>query len=166
MEITASLLQQFVHCPRQAWLFYHNLKTEHTSEFVKIWKIYHELKYDEDDEMVELELDGIKMDKLTWKYVEEFKKANTETDGAKIQVLYYLWKLKQKWVIKKWIIKFKENKKSVLVELDKENEKWLLDMIKELKKLLQLDQLPPILENNWKAHKKCKWCSYFEFCWI
>jgi CRISPR-associated exonuclease Cas4 len=166
MKITASLLQQFIHCPRQAWLFYYNLKTEHTSEFVKIGKIYHQLRYDEDDEMVELEMDGIKIDKLTWKYIEEFKKANTELEWAKIQVLYYLWKLKQKWVVKKWIIKFKENRKSIKVELSKENEKWLLETIKELENLLKSSQIPKKLENAWKPHKKCKWCSYFEFCWI
>jgi len=166
MHITWSLLQQFMHCPRQAWLFYYNLKTEHTNENVKIWKIYHELRYDENDEMVELELDGIKIDKLTWKYVEELKKANTETDGAKIQVLYYLWKLKQKWVYKKWIIKFKENRNSMIVELNKENEQWLLDTIKELENILKWKKMPWKLEVAWKPHKKCKWCSYFEFCWI
>ena len=167
INITASLLTQFVHCPRQGWLFYYNLKSEHNSESVKIWKHYHEMRYDENDDNVELELDWVKIDKIQWEFVEEFKKAKTELEWAKIQLLYYLWILRQKWVEKKWVLKFKENRDNIYVELDEQALQYLQWVIQELKSILESDIIPPRL-TNWKQkpHKKCKWCSYFEYCWV
>lgn len=167
VNITWSMINYYFVCKRKLWLFHNNLTSEHTSEKVKIWKHYHELRYDEEDENVEVELDGIKIDKLTKDYVEEFKKANTEYKWVEMQVLYYIWKLKEKWIIKKWIIKYKENRNSVKIELTPEKEKELMEVIKELENTLHLKNIPEKLKNTkWWPHKKCKWCSYYEFCWI
>ncbi|UFX82690.1 CRISPR-associated protein Cas4 [Candidatus Absconditicoccus praedator] len=166
-QITASLIAQYMHCPRQGWLFYNNLKSEHTSEKVKIGKHYHELRYDDQDENVEVELDGIKIDKLTKDYVEEFKKANTEFEGVKMQILFYLWKLKQKGVNKKGLIKFKENQDNIQIELTKDNEKELLNTIQDIESILSSEKIPDKLINKQGGpHKKCRGCSYYEFCWI
>jgi len=186
MHITWSLVQQFVHCPRQAWLFVNNLKTEHTNENVKIWKILHNLKYDGIDNS-EVLLDEIKLDKIYKKQdtliIEEFKKSNKELLAECFQVLYYLYKLEEKWIKCIWKLIFDEKKKldlekikdldykiqgfSIILKLTEKNKKNLNETLKNLKKVIFSDKIPKKLENkSWWTNKKCKWCSYYEFCWI
>lgn len=166
IKITGSLISQFIHCPREWRLFHHNLKTEHTSETVKIWKYYHELLF-EDKHNTEIEFEWMKIDKLQWDYIEEFKKSKSEYESARMQLLFYLRKLKQKWVFKKWVLKYKENKSSEYVDLTIDAEHELLDVINKIVIVLSEIKIPQKLYNNkWGFHDKCKGCSYYEFCWI
>jgi len=188
MKITGTLVYYFVHCPRQAWLFYNNLVQEHTSEDVKIWKILHELRY-EDSDFAEVEFDEwIKLDKINFKKsweveVEEFKKSWKELRGQVFQVLFYLWKLEQAWIKAIWKLVFDEKKKpelkqiedldfevegkKILIPWTKKNKKALEQVLQELEQILSQPVPPPkLLNKSWKPHKKCKGCSYFEFCWV
>ena len=146
-------------------LFYHNIQSEHTSQNVQIGKYYHEQRH-EDKPHTEVEFDGIKVDQIQWDTVIEYKKANTHPESAKYQLLFYLWKLKQKWIVKKWKIIFKENKWSIDIELDPASEKDLLQKIEEIKTVLTQSTPPPVLWTQSKPHKTCKWCSYFDFCYL
>ena len=56
------------------------------------------------------------------------KKKNSSESAAKAQLLFYLYTLKQKGVIKKGILKFKENRDDIKIELTPENEKYIKDL--------------------------------------
>jgi CRISPR-associated exonuclease Cas4 len=164
MHITASLISQYLHCPREWRLFFHNLKTEHTSQTVAIGKYYHESRH-EDKPHTEIEFDGIKIDQIQWDTVIEYKKAKTHPESARYQLLFYLYKLKQKGIIKTGKIIFKENTWSILVELDEQSESDLLCKIEEMKTVFAQENPPAILLNSQgKPDKTCKGCSYFDFC--
>ena len=191
MNITWSLIQQFIHCPRQGWLFYYNLKTEHTSETVKIWKILHQLKYwwFSEENFTEILFDeyGIKIDKINFKNktveIEEFKKANIDIRWQLFQVLYYLYVFEKYWInaISKLIFdekhKIDENQLQwldykiegfkIFIELTENNKKHLKIVLKNLEEILKSNKPPTKLTNKsgW-LNKKCRWCSYFYFCWI
>lgn len=160
MTITGTLVNYFVHCKRQCYLHYHKINLEDESELVKIGKAIHE-----DKNTSELTIENIKIDKIKKDYLLEIKKSDADLDAAKMQVLYYLFKLKEKGIDKKGMIevveKKKEFKKLHEVLLTEENEIMLKNLIKDLEILLSQEEIPKI-----EKDKKCKKCAYYPYCYI
>jgi CRISPR-associated exonuclease Cas4 len=79
-------------------------------------------------------------------------------------VLLYLYKLKQKGVLRQGKIEYIEkrgDKKVEYIDLDEENEKELLDVLDAITSLITSPTPPsPVFEN------KCKRCAYYEYCFI
>ncbi|MEI7604556.1 MAG: CRISPR-associated protein Cas4, partial [bacterium] len=133
------------------------------SELVKIGKYYHEQRQQnltEKDKDTEIMIESIKLDSIEEDYVIEYKKKNSSEDSAKAQLLYYLYQLKQKGVIKKGILKFKESKKDIEIELTPDNEKYILELMHKTETLLQSDKIPSVINKP-----KCKKCAYYEYCY-
>ena len=154
MEITATHINYFFTCKRKLWFFSRKIQCEQESELVKIGKIYHE-----DYEKDKIEIDNLKIDSLRDGKVFELKKKNTSPEGAKFQVLYYLYKLKEKGINTTGIIKYKENNRIEEVILTPENEAELKMSISEILEICSLNK-PPVA----KKIKYCRNCSYFELC--
>ncbi len=154
MSLTATHINYFFTCKRKLWLFSRKIACEQESEFVKIGKIQHE-----DIEKDNIQIDNIKIDKLKDGKVFELKKKNTAPEAAKFQVLYYLLKLKEKGILTKGIIKYKENNKLEEVELTPENDIILKKAIEETKQIFSTEKPLQI-----KKIKYCKNCSYYELC--
>lgn len=68
MKINGTLMNYYIHCPRQCYLHANRLNMENNSEDVKIGKALHEEKY-KDDDSSEIAIDNIKLDKLTKDYL-------------------------------------------------------------------------------------------------
>lgn len=160
MNITGTIVNYYVHCKRQCYLHYHKINMEDESELVKIGKAVHEEKDTE-----EISIENIKLDKIKKEYLVEIKKSDADLEAAKMQVLYYLLKLKEKGIIKKGRIevteKNKSNKKIHEVILTEENEEKLKDTIEKITLLIKNDEIP-LAEKN----KKCKKCAYYPYCYI
>ncbi|MDY0364397.1 MAG: CRISPR-associated protein Cas4 [Arcobacteraceae bacterium] len=164
MQVNGTLINYFFHCKTQLWLHANRLNLEDNSEDVRIGKVLHEIK-EERNKNSEISIDNIKIDKLTDEYLIEYKKSDSDPEAVKWQVLLYLYKLKQKGVIKKGKIEYFEKKnkstKSETLELDESNEEKLLKVLQEMEKIINLPKAPePIFEN------KCKKCAYYEYCFI
>jgi CRISPR-associated exonuclease Cas4 len=159
--ITGTMINYYIHCKTQLWLFYHNINLEDNSEDVRIGKVLHEIS---DEKVDEVSLENIKVDKITRDYVIEVKKSDSDIEAAKWQLLYYLYRLKQKGIYKKGRLevfeKRKQDKKRIFVELDEENEKKLLEIIEDIKKIINSPMPEPVFES------KCKKCAYYEFCFL
>lgn len=156
MKLNGTLIQYFFHCKREFYLRYFGFKPEDT-ELIRIGKLLHKQK-----ELLELELDNIKIDNIKNKVIYEFKKRKSNEQGAYYQILYYMHILKNKNIpIKKGIIKFIENNRIKEVELNDETEKDLMDIIEEMKSIIAAKESPQRL----KLKKYCKGCSYFDYCW-
>ncbi|MBN2422379.1 CRISPR-associated protein Cas4 [Candidatus Woesearchaeota archaeon] len=154
MNPTATHINYYFTCKRKLWLFSHNIKCEHESDFVKIGKIYHE-DYDKE----KIEIDNIKIDALRDGKVFELKKKNTAPKAAEFQVLYYLYVLKNHGTNTTGIIKYKENNRLQEVMLSEELEKELLEVLKNIELLCREDKPPEA-----KRIRYCKNCSYYELC--
>jgi len=162
--INGTLINYYFHCKRKCYLFAHRINLEDNSEDVRIGRILHEIN-DESYKRSEISIDNIKIDKLTRDYLVEIKKSDSDVESAKWQVLLYLYKLKQKGIIKKGKIEFVENKKQDkkvhYIELDEEKESELMKVLQDLKKLILIPLPPaPVFKN------KCKKCAYYEYCFI
>lgn len=162
MKVNGTLVNYYIHCKRQCYLHGNRLNLEDNSEDVKIGKALHEARESENTEIV---LDNIRLDKLTKTYLIEVKKSDVDIEAAKWQLIYYLFILKQKGVIRtgklECIEKKTKEKKTQIIELNEELEKQLEQYIIEIENLIKSDDIPEPIED-----KKCKKCAYFDYCYI
>ncbi len=163
-EITGTVINYYFHCKTQCWLHANRINLEENSEDVRIGRVLHEIN-EEKGKDTEIAIDNIKIDKLTKDYLVEVKKSDADPEAVKWQVLLYLYKLKEKGVIKKGKIEFiekkKQRKKVHYVELDEVNEKELLGVLEEITELIEFPKPP---EPKFERH--CKKCAYYEYCFI
>lgn len=137
---------------------------EDNSEDVRIGRVIHELKL-KDAKNTEVMIENIRVDKLTKEYLEELKKSDADVEAVKWQTLYYLKILKDKGIERKGKIVFHEKKKQenkiIYVELTAEMEQELIAHIQEIEDYIAKPAPEPAI-----LDKKCKPCSYYEYCFI
>ena len=100
INITGTVINYYFHCKTQCWLHSNRINLEDNSEDVRIGKILHEIA-EEKSKKTEIKIDNIKIDKITKDYLVEIKKSDSDTEAVKWQVLFYLYKIKQKGIIRK-----------------------------------------------------------------
>lgn len=164
MRVNGTLINYYFHCKRQCYLHGNRLNLEDNSENVKIGRAIHEEK-ESKSKNSELEIDNIKIDKLTNEYLVEIKKSDADVEASKWQLLYYLKVLKAKGIERKGKLEFVEknkgNNKVLYFELNDELLKELDEYVYEIDTLLQSNEIPQVLNNP-----KCKKCAYYEYCYI
>lgn len=163
MKVNGTLMNYYIHCPRQCYLFGNRINLEDNSETVNIGKILHEERAD--NENTEIALDNIRLDKLTRDYLTEVKKSDADVEACKWQLLLYLKILKDKGIRRKGKLEFIEKKKTdkkvIILELTPEIEIMLEKHIYAIETLLTNDVVPPTLNKS-----SCKKCAYYEYCYI
>lgn len=163
MKINGTLMNYYIHCPRQCYLHAQRLNLENNSEDVKVGKALHESKYMNDDN-AEIAIDNIRLDKLTKEYLTETKKSDADVEASRWQLIFYLYILKQKGIERKGKLEFiqkNKEKKIMIIELDDQLETELLLKISEIEKLINAHQVPEVIEK-----KHCKKCAYYDYCYI
>ena len=105
------------------------LNLEDNSEAVKIGKAVHEER-EEKAKNAELQIENIKIDALTDKYLVEIKKSDADVEASQWQLLLYLKILKEKGIERigklEFVEKNKQKKNVILVELTEEKEQKLV----------------------------------------
>jgi len=162
MKLTGTLINYYFHCKTQLYLHANRINLEDNSEDVRIGKVLHEIDETRVDEVT---FESIKVDKITKDYVIEVKKSDSDIEAAKWQLIFYLYTLKKKGIIKKGRLevfeKNRQNKKRFEVILDEENEKEIIKIIKEIEDIILQKEPPTAIFQN-----KCKKCAYYEYCFI
>ena len=161
--ITGTLINYYFHCKTQCWLHANRINLEDNSEDVRIGRVLHEIA--EKKGKSEVSIDNVKVDKITKDFVVEIKKSDSDIEATRWQVLLYLYKLKQKGVLKRGKIEFieknRQNKKVHFVDLDERSEEELMRVLLDIDELVKLQTHPKPQKQN-----KCKRCAYFEYCFI
>ncbi|WP_300347681.1 CRISPR-associated protein Cas4 [Clostridium sp.] len=163
MKANGTLINYYFHCKRQCYFHGNRLNLEDNSENVSMGKALHEERNKGDN--TEIEIENIKIDKLTKEYLTEVKKSDADVEASKWQLLYYLKVLKNKGIERKGKLEFieknKTKKKTLTFELTEENEKKLDEVISDIEKLILEEDIPKLLNEP-----KCKKCAYYEYCYI
>lgn len=164
MRITGTIVNYYIHCKRQCWLFAHDMNFEEDSEDVQIGRILHEIR-SEGRQNAEIQIEGIKVDKLTDEFVVEIKKSDADIEATKWQTLYYLYVLKQKGLERKGKLGFlernKQASKTFELELDESAESQLKELLAGIEIYLQKETpAEPVYA------KKCDKCAYYAYCYI
>lgn len=164
MKVNGTLINYYFHCKRQCYLHGNRLNLEDNSEIVKIGKAIHEEKSSK-SKNTEIQIDNIRIDKLTSEYLTEVKKSDADVDASKWQLIYYLKVLDDKGVKRKGKLEFveknKTDKKILYFELNDEILKELNKHLKNIENLVNGDEIPEVLNKP-----KCKKCAYYEYCYI
>ncbi|MDI6804784.1 MAG: CRISPR-associated protein Cas4 [Bacteroidota bacterium] len=189
MQITGTHINYYYVCKRELWYFSHNIQMEHTSDLVYIGKVIDENAYAREEKGIDI--DGvINIDWIDTKtgIIHEVKKSDSVEKAHEMQVLYYLWYLKQKGVgvaknegylqqrknfkegdlllsgegnLLRGEIDYPKLKQKTNVVLTDEKEKELLKAIEDIERIIGSEN-PPERINK----KFCRTCSYFELCWV
>ena len=132
---------------------------EQTSDLVYLGKTIHQESYKR--EIRELNIDNrIKIDFLRKTLeIHEIKKSRKLRKAHFYQILYYIYYLKQKGILVKGVINYPLSKRIEGVELTSKSEKEIKEILKKMKKILDL-KIPPIP----KFRSYCKKCSYYHLC--
>lgn len=157
------LMQYYYFCKRKLWLSFNRFNLENNSEDVQIGKILHEEL--DNHKNTEIEIDGIKIDKLTKDYVVEVKKSESNIEASIFQLKYYLYVLDLYNIHKNGKLKIIEkdkNTKEIKIEYNNSVKQEVEDTIKNIEMIVKSDQIPSI----YKDIKRCKKCSYYEYCFI
>ena len=161
-HITASMLAAMVVCPREAWLMSRAFSPEKENYFIVTGNLIHEESYSA-MRLREIEIEGAKIDFITEKggktIVAEIKRSSASVDSGKIQLLYYMKRLREVGIFTKGQLRIPKEKKIIDVELNEENEKLLEFYTGELIKTISKTSPPEVINS-----KYCKKCGYQSMC--
>jgi CRISPR-associated exonuclease Cas4 len=162
--ITGTHFNYFMICHRKLWLFANGMQMEHTSDLVYEGKLVHEDSYPQRaQKYTEIELDGIKIDfyDAKNKVVHEVKKSSKYDIAHEWQVKYYLYVLEKNGIPGATALleypRQRETREVLLSDVDREE---IGQMERSIRETIERETCPEKLE-----HKRCRNCSYFDFCW-
>ncbi len=161
-KITGSIIQAYLICPRQAWLMSRQVTGNQYNEFMAIGRLISEQSYGREKKEIRIGsnvIDVVKTGKGGVTLVET-KKSSRALETAKMQLLFYMYDIRNKVKSVKGEIRVPKEKQVIEVELTEEAEEEIKRVISEIEEML-LPELPPKAERN----KYCGKCSQEEFCW-
>ncbi len=160
--LTGTLIWYYYICQREVWLMSRNLEPWQENPFIEIGRLISEEAYDR--ERKEIRLENIVIDLLKTNegdiVIGEVKKSSRFERSAKMQLAYYLLRLKEFGISASGQLLFPKEKKKIIITLTPELENELFQAIQQIKSIIQME-LPPPPEKI----KFCPKCGYQEFCW-
>jgi len=159
--ITGTTVHYYVTCKREAWLFAHKIAVDQEDENILMGRALAELK--EERELDSFAFAHLKFDKISKQrghyLVTEYKKSLKNVEGARAQLLFYLYLLKRNLKLKKIDGKIVSDKKTVFVEGSEENFAWMEALLDELRAFLSASKPPPP-----ERIVFCDKCGYRHYC--
>lgn len=147
-------------CERKLWFFDRRISMESSSDKVLMGRLVNEYSYPAEEKREVLIDNLIKIDIVGQEEIKEVKYSNRMAKADKIQIMYYLYYLKQFGIEKRGIIKYPRMKKQEEVILTQEGEKEVEDALTRIQSILKMDKPPPLQKKPY-----CSRCAYYEFCW-
>jgi len=147
-------------CKRKLWLFDKGISFEKNFDRVLQGKILHENTFQREKHKDLLIDDMIKIDVVADDHIKEVKISSKMKNPDIMQLLYYLFYLKQLGISKKGTINYVKEKKVVEVELTEEDEKEIKTALIDIKEILMMKKPPEV-----KKLPYCKKCAYYEYCY-
>lgn len=149
-------------CKRKLWLFSHAISMEHTSDVVSSGKLIHETSYAQQKR--EFTAPGIKIDLLEQRdgklVIGEVKKSSKNLEPAKMQLAYYLWRLKEMEIDAAGEILIPKERKRIPIEFTAELDQKVKEALEKIHRIISVASPPPPVHSHY-----CRRCAYAEFCW-
>lgn len=147
-------------CHRKLWYHCKGLNLENQNEDVNIGRLIDENFYNNENKHISID-ETINIDFLKkWKVLHDIKKSKAIEEASTWQMKYYLYYLKTKDIkIEKGLIDYPLLKQRKEVFITEEDEKIILEKIKEILEIKNLKQPPKFQRKN-----ICSKCSFYEYC--
>lgn len=153
-------VQYYFVCKRKLWLYAKNLGIEEGHERVQDGKILHERSYKSANQRELFVDESFRIDVLDGEYVREVKLSSKMSDANKYQLLFYLYQLKKRGLVRKGLISYTKEKKTEEIILTEADEEELDRIIDQIQKITESTEIPPLLNKPY-----CKKCAYYDFCY-
>ncbi|MCS7163760.1 MAG: CRISPR-associated protein Cas4 [Thermodesulfovibrio sp.] len=147
-------------CERKLWLFDRGIQMESKSDKVLMGKILSDYSYPAEEKREFLIDNLINIDIVGDDEIREVKLSNRLAHADRIQILYYLYYLKQLGIEKRGVINYPKMRKKEEVILTQEAEKEVEDALLKVQEILMMDKPPKLKHKSY-----CAKCAYYEFCW-
>jgi CRISPR-associated exonuclease Cas4 len=147
-------------CERKLWLFDRGIQMESKSDKVLMGKLLGESSYQREDKREVLIDNLINIDIVGNDEIREVKYSNRMHHADRIQLLYYLYYLKQLGIEKRGVINYPKMRKREEVILTDDAEKEVETSLMRVQEILSMEK-PPRLQRK----PYCSKCAYYEFCW-
>jgi CRISPR-associated exonuclease Cas4 len=161
-HLTGNLINAYYVCKRKLWLYAHEIGPDRSHPLLEIGRLYDQSTYKRDKK--EISLSGMKIDLLKKRdgelLVGEIKKTSKFEAAAKMQLAYYLYRLKEEGIELDGELLVPKEKKRERIILDDALTQELETAIAEIAKIITNDK-PPVPEKT----KYCGKCAYSDFCW-
>jgi len=160
--VTGTHIWYYCICRRQVWLISHQITPDQENENIVLGRYFDQESFQREKKSLEVESNRIDIfhsdnGKLV---VGEVKKSSRFVESARMQLAYYLLKLKQNGVDAEGVLRFPKEKTSQEVKLDAVLERNLLEAVEEIRLIMAREMPPPPVLIGF-----CKNCAYAEFCW-
>ena len=159
LRITGTKVHYYAICARKLWLFAHQLTMEHSSDKVRLGKHLHEQSYSRERHR-EIDIQGLIRVDMVGERLREVKSSSKMLKAHRLQILYYLYYLKQMGVDLEGEINFPDERRKEVVSLDEQGERQVEEVIEQITRIETSPQAP---ETEQKTI--CRSCSYAELCW-
>lgn len=140
----------------------HHIKPNEENKNMEIGRIVHESSFKRDRK--EISLPGMKLDIVEVEngqtVVGEIKKSSKSLKAAQMQLLYYIYKLRNNGIDVRGRLYFPKEKKNIDVILDATSTVEIEDAIKSIGEIINEAQPPKP-----KKIRFCRSCAYKELCW-
>jgi CRISPR-associated exonuclease Cas4 len=158
--ITGLSLHYLYYCHRKLWLYSNGIRLENTSTIVEDGKIIHENTYTRrSDKLKNIDIGCGVIDYLDIKnkVIHETKRSSKNVDSTTIQLKWYMYILNDDKIT--GLIEVPTERKTIIVNLSNEDKKQIEKDIVSINNIVS-DKIPKQSEI-----KKCKLCSYYEYCY-
>ena len=162
MCITGNLVNAYFICRRKFWLYGRQFNPDPDNDLLVYGKVINETFYQRLKKEIQFDhfkIDLIKKDNKNL-IVCEVKKSQKGLEAAKMQLAYYLFRLKNLGIIAEGQILIPKEKKIIPFHLNNKIEQKLLEALKYMKEILNKDLPPPVVKTGF-----CKNCAFQDFCW-
>jgi len=159
-RVTGVMMQYYFVCERELWFLSRNVEIDRSNPNIVRGTRVDEESYERKKR--NFYIDGnVAIDVLDDGKVVEVKPSSKLEEPARMQLLYYLWYLKEvAGVERDGVLAHPTEKNREGVVLTKENEKKVEEAIRGIHKIVNSETPPPAEEKPY-----CESCAYYDFCW-
>ena len=158
--ITGTLIHYYMTCKREAWLYSRKIHANQDDENILMGKALAEIK---EEQLQDFPFSNLKFDKIGKQrghyMVTEYKKSMSNPEGAKMQLLFYMWQLKTSLKLKEINGMVVSGRTKISVLGTDENMQLMENLLKEVSEFILQPTPPPFIENRF-----CKGCGYRDYC--
>lgn len=161
VSIYGTLIWYYFICKREVWLMSRQLSPFQDNEFLDIGRYLQEESFSRDKKSIRLE--NMEIDMIKRRdgrvVVGEVKKSSKFVESAKMQLAFYLYRLKEYGIEMIGELVFPTEKKRMQIILNNEMMEKINKAICDIKKIISAEKPPLPHRIHW-----CKNCAYRDFC--
>ncbi|WP_333785380.1 CRISPR-associated protein Cas4 [Thermocrinis sp.] len=163
LKFRGTQVAYYAVCQRKLWLFTKGISFENESEYVQLGKLLDEISFSREREE-EFSYEPVSIDFFTTEKglaVHEVKHSPALEPAHVLQVKYYIYYLRTKGIkVSHGIIHYPKQKRLLEVELSKQDEELMGEVIGKMENILKKDTPPKVINKPY-----CKKCAYWEYCY-